>query len=57
MAQEDRYTQIIIEETRRQIKILAEGHQMQVDKLNNLKQKVDAIELRLDCAGIPKKIM
>ena len=56
MAQEDKYTQIILEDMKHKIKIIAEGHSLQAQKLDNLKQQVNAIELRLDLAGIHKII-
>ena len=56
MAKEERYTQIMLEDLKHQIKILAEGHDLLADKLENVKQKIDDIEMRLDFAGTPKKV-
>ena len=54
MANNEHYAQIIFEKFQHETKILAEAISMHADKLEELQQKVNCIENRLDYGGIPK---
>lgn len=56
MAQEELYTQILLEELMHKIKILAEGYQMLSERIDRLSNRVETLEKRMDFAGLPTEM-
>ncbi|MBU0687211.1 MAG: hypothetical protein KKB81_05110 [Candidatus Margulisbacteria bacterium] len=55
MAQEERHTQIMLEDIKHKLKIIAEGHEMLAQKIDIISDKVESLDNRMDFAGLPKQ--
>ncbi|MFA4858705.1 MAG: hypothetical protein WC901_03385 [Candidatus Margulisiibacteriota bacterium] len=55
MTNDNHFTEIIFEKFQKEVKLVAEGHLLLKEKLEEIRERVEKIETRLDFAGIPKK--